>query len=138
LISTSKLEFLTKGEGDILNITDHVQSVVSESGALDGFITIFVQSSTSALSIMEYEDGLLSDIPKYLSRIAPKDESYEHERAYRDGNGHSHVKSFLVGVDLVVPFSAGKLLLGTWQQIVLSEFDIRPRRRNVIVQVVSG
>ncbi len=138
MISTRKLEFETKGENDIVNITKEVQQVLEECKAREGFVTLFVQSSTSSLSIMEYEEGLLSDVHNSLSRIAPKNAEYEHEKACRDGNGHSHVKSFVVGVDLIIPFFAGRLLLGTWQQVVLSEFDIRPRHRNVIVQVVTG
>jgi secondary thiamine-phosphate synthase enzyme len=137
LIVTRKLEFQTRGENDIVNISEKIQDTLLESRAKEGFVVVFVQSSTSSLSIMEFEEGLLSDIPASLSRLAPKDWPYEHEKAYRDGNGHSHVKSFIVGVDLIVPFSAGRLLLGTWQQIVLSEFDVRPRRRSVIVQIVS-
>jgi secondary thiamine-phosphate synthase enzyme len=122
----------------MLNITDKVQNVLTDTGAREGFVTLFVQSSTSAISIMEFEEGLLTDIPNSLEMIAPRKGSYEHEKAYGDGNGHSHVRSYLVGVSLLVPFFGGKLLLGTWQQIVLSEFDVRPRRRSIIVQVATG
>lgn len=137
MIATRKLEFDTSGENDIVNITEDVQKVLTELKVREGFVTLFVQSSTSSISIMEFEEGLLTDIPNSLERIAPKEGTYEHEKAYNDGNGHSHVKSFVVGVDLMVPFFAGRLLLGTWQQIVLVEFDARPRHRSLIVQIVT-
>ena len=138
MIATRKLAFHTEGENDIINITENVQRLLTESGIEEGFVLLFLQSTTSSLGIMEFEEGLIRDIPASLSRLAPNDADYEHEKAYGDGNARSHVKSYVLGADLVVPFKDCKLLLGTWQQIVLSEFDVRPRERNLIVQIVSG
>jgi secondary thiamine-phosphate synthase enzyme len=127
----------TEGENDIVNITDLVQDRLTKSKAREGLIMLFLQSTTSSLTIMEFEEGLLVDIPRALSRIVPKSIQYEHEKAYHDGNGHSHVRSLFIGVNLALPFKDGDLLLGTWQQIVLMEFDVRPRDRSIIVQIVS-
>ncbi len=137
MIRTEIIEVQTSGEGGIVNISERVQEVLSRFSARDGFTVLFVQSTTSSLTIMEYEDGLLTDIPRSLERFAPKSVQYEHDGAWHDGNGHSHVRSAVMGVSLTVPFSEGELTLGTWQQIVLCEFDVRPRSRKVVVQVVS-
>src|SRR5487761_1599839 len=137
LILTEKILVRTKGENDIVNVTDIVQDKLAKSKARDGFMILFLQSTTSALTIIEFEDGLRIDIPRAMSRIVPKSIEYEHERAYHDGNGHSHVKSSMIGVDLVLPFKDGELLLGTWQQIAVLEFDVRPRDRSLIVQIIT-
>jgi secondary thiamine-phosphate synthase enzyme len=137
LIRTEKILVRTKGENDIVNVTDIVQDKLAKSKARDGFMILFLQSTTSALTIIEFEDGLRIDIPRAMSRIVPKSIEYEHERAYHDGNGHSHVKSSMIGVDLVLPFKDGELLLGTWQQIAVLEFDVRPRDRSLIVQIIT-
>jgi secondary thiamine-phosphate synthase enzyme len=137
LIRTEKIETKTGGENDIVNMTDLVENMLAKSHAKEGFVLLFLQSTTSALTVMEFEDGLITDIPKTLGRLIPKSIEYEHERAYHDGNGHSHIKSSIVGVDLAIPFSEGHLLLGTWQQIVLMEFDVRPRNRRIIAQIIS-
>ena len=138
MIETNTLEFSTKGENDILNITPQVEAVLDKSRTLEGSVVIFVQSTTSGLAIIEFEQGLLTDFPKVMERVAPKGVEYEHEAAWHDGNGHSHMRSSLLGTSLVVPFSGGRLLLGRWQQIVLAEFDVRPRKRTVIVQIISS
>ena len=138
MIQTNTLEFSTKGENDILNVTPQVEAVLDKSRTLEGSVVIFVQSTTSGLAIMEFEQGLLTDFPKVMERVAPKGAEYEHEAAWHDGNGHSHMRSSLLGTSLVVPFSRGRLLLGRWQQIVLAEFDVRPRKRTVIVQIISS
>jgi secondary thiamine-phosphate synthase enzyme len=138
LIRTDKIEVQTQGENDIVNITKPVQEKLKQSKATEGFILLFLQSTTSTLTIMEFEEGLCVDIPNALSKLVPKAAKYEHEKAYHDGNGHSHVRSSIVGVDLALPFKDGNLLLGTWQQVVLIEWDIRARDRTVIIQIVSG
>lgn len=138
MIETRIIEIKTSGENDIVNITEDVQRVVSGSKLEEGCVILFVQSTTSSLTIIEYEEGLLSDIPRALERIAPKSPDYAHERAWHDGNGHSHVRSAILGTNLTIPFKEGKLMLGTWQQIVLCEFDVRPRRRTIVVQLFSG
>jgi secondary thiamine-phosphate synthase enzyme len=137
MIITQRMVVQTKGENDIVNITELVRNNLSKSKAKDGFILLFLQSTTSSLTIMESEEGLVTDIPRSLSKLVPESSEYEHEKAYHDGNGHSHVKSSILGVDLALPFSDGHLLLGTWQQIVLIEFDIRPRARSLVMQILS-
>jgi secondary thiamine-phosphate synthase enzyme len=137
LIVTKALGFNTKGENDILNITDDVQDLLGETEVKSGSVVLFVQSSTSSLTIMEYEEGLIKDLPKTMDRIAPKNGVYEHEKAWNDGNGHSHMRSSVVEQSLVVPFEERTLLLGQWQQIILAEFDVRPRKRTVIAQILG-
>jgi secondary thiamine-phosphate synthase enzyme len=136
-VTSEELSLHTSGENDILDITDEVSRAVSSSGLTDGVAIIFVQGSTAAVTTLEYERGLLKDLPMALERIAPKGELYEHEKAWHDGNGHSHVRSAVVGTSLTVPFMRGRLVLGTWQQIVLVEMDVRPRDRRVIVQLLG-
>jgi secondary thiamine-phosphate synthase enzyme len=137
MIQTSQLEFKTKGENDILNITEEIQEVLGKSQAVDGTVVLFVQSTTSGLAIIEYEDGLLKDLPTMMERIAPKEARYEHERDWHDGNGHSHMRSSLLGTSLAIPFQNKKLLLGQWQQVILTEFDVRPRTRSLVIQILS-
>lgn len=136
-IITKTIQVSTKGENDVVDITKKTADVVLKSNTKNGIITIFVAGSTAALTTIEYEPGLLGDFPAMLARIAPKDIEYGHEKMWHDGNGHSHVKAALLGPSLTVPFSNGQLILGTWQQIVLVEFDIRRRTRDVIVQMVG-
>lgn len=137
LIETHKLEFSTRGENDILNITEEVQKVVEHSEAQDGVANLFLQSTTSGLCIIEWEKGILSDLRNAMERFAPRDGIYEHELAWHDGNGHSHLRSLLAGVNLSVPFAKRKLLLGQWQQIALLEFDVRARKRYVVMQILA-
>lgn len=136
-IVTKTIQVSTKGENDVIDITKKTADVVLKSNTKNGIITIFVAGSTAALTTIEYEPGLLRDFPAMLARIAPKNIEYGHEKMWHDGNGHSHVKAALLGPSLTVPFSNGQLILGTWQQIVLVEFDIRHRTRDVIVQIVG-
>ncbi len=121
----------------MVDITEKVQETVNQAKAKDGVAFLFVPGSTAALTTIEYEPGLLSDFPSALEKIVPKGASYEHEKRWHDGNGHSHVRASLLGPDLSVPYQRKKLLLGTWQQIVLVELDIRPRNRTVIVQLIG-
>jgi secondary thiamine-phosphate synthase enzyme len=123
----------TQKEGEILDITDKVQAIVEKGTIKNGVVFLFVPGSTAALTTIEYEPGLLVDLPSMLERVAPSDGSYEHERRWHDGNGHSHVRASLIGPDLSVPFVEKKLMLGTWQQIVFIELDVRPRDRTIIV-----
>jgi secondary thiamine-phosphate synthase enzyme len=136
-IFTKRIELLTEAENDILDITGEVQQAVEESRLGAGVATIFVPGSTAAVTTMEFEPGLARDFPATLERVAPKSIGYEHQKAWHDDNGRSHVKASLVGPSLSVPFEAGVLTLGTWQQIVLVEFDIKPRRRELVVQVMG-
>ena len=136
-VFTKHLELRTEAENDVLDITGEVQRAVEESGLNAGVATVFVPGSTAAITTIEFEPGLAKDFPGMLERIAPRDIDYEHQKAWHDDNGRSHVKASLVGPSLSVPFEGGVLTLGTWQQIVFVELDIRPRRREVIVQVVG-
>jgi secondary thiamine-phosphate synthase enzyme len=123
----------TQKEGEILDITDKVQTIVKNGTIKNGVVFLFVPGSTAALTTIEYEPGLLVDLPSMLEGVAPRDGSYEHERRWHDGNGHSHIRASLIGPDLSVPFERKKLMLGTWQQIVFVELDVRPRDRIIIV-----
>jgi len=136
-VFTKRLELRTEAENDILDITGEVQQAIQESGLVAGVATVFVPGSTAAVTTIEFEPGLAKDFPGMLERVAPKDIEYEHQKAWHDDNGRSHVKASLVGPSLSVPFEDGVLTLGTWQQIVFVELDIRPRRREVVVQVMG-
>ena len=136
-VITKTIRVKTKREDDIVNISEQTSKAVENSGIKSGTVTIFVSGSTAALTTIEYEPGLLSDFPKMLERIAPKNIDYGHEQMWHDGNGHSHVRASLIGPSLTVPFSNGNLMLGTWQQIVLLELDTRSRERDLVLQIVG-
>jgi len=137
MVVTSKFFIKTKGRNDIQDITDKVQSILSESGVKEGNILCFVSGSTASLTTIEYEPGLLKDLPEVLENIAPMNKIYHHDDTWHDGNGYAHVRASLIGPSLTIPFSKGKLLLGTWQQIILIDFDNRSRERAVIVQIMG-
>ena len=136
-VITKTIQVKTKGEDDIIDITDQTSKGIEGSKMKNGVVTIFVSGSTAALSTIEYEPGLLSDFPKMLERVAPKNIDYGHEKLWHDGNGHSHVKASLVGPSLTVPFCNGQMMLGTWQQIVLVELDTRSRDRSLVLQIIG-
>jgi len=127
----------TNGEVDIVDITDDVQKILSKSKIKDGIACIFVPGSTGAVTTIEYEPGLLKDLPRALQKIAPKGEHYDHHETWHDDNGHSHVRASIMGPSLTVPIKNGKILHGTWQQIVFIELDTRPRDRTISVQIVG-
>ena len=137
VVITKTMRIKTKGELQMINITEDVSRAVQESKISDGIATIFVPGSTAAVTTIEYEPGLLKDFPDMLERLAPKNIDYEHEQMWHDGNGHSHVRASLVGPSLTVPFTNKQLTLGTWQQIVLVELDVRSRDRSLIVQIIG-
>lgn len=136
-VKTKQLSIHTRGEGDILDVTGAVAEAVVETKLKNGIVTVFVPGSTGALTTIEYEPGLLKDFPNLLERIAPKNLVYEHEKRWHDGNGHSHVRASLIGPSLTVPFANGRLTLGTWQQIIFMELDVRNRARNLILQIMG-
>ena len=136
-VVSKQISVETRGEGDILDVTSRVAELVAASRLKSGVVTVFVPGATGALSTIEYEPGLLKDLPDALNRIAPKGVDYEHERRWHDGNGHSHVRASIIGPSLSVPFIDGRLTLGTWQQIVFIELDVRNRRRNLILQIIG-
>ena len=125
-------------EGDIINITDAIGTAIRESGIKDGVAHLFVQHSTAALTTIEYEPGVLSDLRRALSVLAPNSADYAHNARWGDGNGRSHVKAALVGPSLIIPLNEGTLMCGTWQQIVLLECDVNAGRERTIVCTVMG
>jgi secondary thiamine-phosphate synthase enzyme len=127
----------SSGETDMIDITGAAQQVVDESKLQDGVITLFVQGSTGALTTIEYEEGLLKDLPVALDRIAPRTVSYEHEEKWHDGNGHSHIRASIIGPSMTIPFIKGKLTLGIWQQVVFIELDTKRRSRELVAQVIG-
>jgi secondary thiamine-phosphate synthase enzyme len=136
-VVTGHVEVRSRAENDVIDITKDVQKAVRESGLEDGIVTVFVSGSTGTVTTMEFEPGLIVDFPKMLERVSPKGTSYEHQKTWHDDNGRSHVKASLVGPSLSIPFVDGILTLGTWQQIVFVELDIRPRARKIVIQIVG-
>lgn len=136
-VVTKNLKLHTRGELDMLDITPIVEEAVAEANLSDGLATVFVAGSTGAVTTIEYEPGLLKDFPAMLERVAPKGLSYEHERRWHDGNGHSHVRASLLGSSLTIPIVNRRLTLGTWQQLVFVELDIHARSRELVLQLIG-
>jgi secondary thiamine-phosphate synthase enzyme len=136
MIITKELQLETHAD-EIVDITDLVGGAVEESGMRSGLAVVFVPGATGAVTTLEHEPGLVSDLQDALERIAPKIGEYAHNRRWGDGNGHSHIRAAIMGPSLTVPFLEGRLMLGTWQQIVFLELDIRPRYRRIIVQMAG-
>jgi len=136
-VVTKNLKLHTRGELDMLDITPIVEEAVAEADLSNGLATVFVAGSTGAVTTIEYESGLLKDFPAMLERIAPKGISYEHERRWHDGNGHSHVRASLLGPSLTIPVVNHRLTLGTWQQLVFVELDIHARSRELVLQLIG-
>jgi secondary thiamine-phosphate synthase enzyme len=133
----SEIEIATQGDGDAIDITHAVQATVEEAGVVGGQATAFVRGSTAAITTMEYEPGGVQDLGVMLERLIPSQGDYEHNRLNHDTNSHAHQRASLIGPSLTVPVVDGRLALGTWQQIVLLDFDDRPRQRTVVVQILS-
>jgi secondary thiamine-phosphate synthase enzyme len=136
-VVTDSFRLQTRGDDQILDVTGNVQEIVARHGFQEGQALVFVSGSTAGITTIEYEPGLLADLPAAFEKIAPRGAHYRHEEAWHDGNGHSHVRASLLGPSLTVPFREGKLLLGTWQQVVLVDFDNRPRQRDIVVQITG-
>jgi secondary thiamine-phosphate synthase enzyme len=136
-IITKTIQTKSKGENDMVDLTKQTSKAIEESKLEDGIVTVFVSGSTAAVTTIEYEPGLENDFPNMLSRIAPKEIEYKHNKTWHDGNGHSHVRASLIGPSITIPFKDGNLLLGTWQQIVLLEMDTRQRERKIILQIIG-
>ena len=136
-VITKTIEINSKGENDMVDITDQTLKAILESKLENGIVTIFVSGSTAAVTTIEYEPGLRTDFPIMLNRIIPKDIEYKHDETWHDGNGHSHVRASLIGPSLTVPFKDGNLILGTWQQIVFCKLDIRSRERRITLQIIG-
>ena len=136
-ITSKRINFKTRGETDIIDITGEVTNAIKASEIRNGIVTIFVPGATGAVTTIEYEPGLLKDLPAMLERIAPKEIEYEHEKRWHDGNGHSHVRASLLGPSITVPFEDGMPILGTWQQIVFIELDNKSRSREIVLQIMG-
>ena len=136
-VETKSFTISTRGDCDILDITSQVSRELGRAEISSGAATVFVAGSTCAVTTIEYESGVLSDLKTAFERMAPEAMHYAHNARWGDGNGHSHVRASMLGPSLTVPFSDGGPLLGTWQQIVLIDFDNRPRTRRVIVQIIG-
>jgi secondary thiamine-phosphate synthase enzyme len=137
MVATKKISLQSKGHCDIIDITPQVQQQLAEADISDGTVTLFISGSTAGISTIEFESGLLSDFQSMWERNVPQDITYKHDRAWGEGNGYSHVRASLLGASLVIPFSDKRLALGTWQQIVLVDFDNRPRSRQIVVQIMG-
>ena len=136
-VFTDNISLNTRGNADILDITAQAQDVVSRHGLREGTLTLFIPGSTGALTTVEYEPGLLRDLPEAFERLAPSNQRYHHDDTWHDGNGHSHLQATWMGPDLTVPFSKGHLNLGTWQQIFHLDCDVKPRQRTIMVTVIG-
>jgi secondary thiamine-phosphate synthase enzyme len=137
MVITQELSLRTKGHCDIQDITPQVARAVRDSGLQAGIVTVFCPGATGGLTTIEYESGALADLQQVFDEIAPPDRDYRHHLRWGDDNGHSHVRAALTGPSLTVPFVDGRLTLGTWQQIVLLDFDTRPRSRRLVAQVMG-
>lgn len=136
-VHTITLEFSTQGDSEIIDITSKLQDELERAHIANGLLTIFVPGSTGGVITLEFEPGLVRDLDEAFERLAPRDKTYHHDLTWRDGNGHSHVRASLVGPSLSVPFRERRLALGTWQQIAFVDFDNRPRRRVLILQILG-
>jgi len=137
MVVTKRVSLQSKGNCDIIDITHEVEQQLAETDITSGIVTLFISGSTAGISTIEFESGLLSDFQGMWERNIPRDIPYKHDRAWGEGNGYSHVRASLLSASLVIPFSDKKLALGTWQQIVLVDFDNRPRSRQIVVQIMG-
>jgi secondary thiamine-phosphate synthase enzyme len=136
-VKTDVIQFPTKGNGDILDITNEVVLAVQESELRNGIVTVFSPSATSGVTTIEFESGCLRDFRRLFDEIADPEREYYHNARWGDGNGHSHVRAALLGPSLSVPFVDSRLMLGTWQQIIFIDFDNRHRRRELVLQIIG-
>ena len=136
-VETRELNFKTKGEVQLINITDRVAKNLEKGRINNGIVNIHVPGATGAITTIEYEPGLLDDFPDALERLFPKDLVYQHHLRWHDGNGHSHVRASMLGPSLTVPFNDKKMILGTWQQIIFCELDVRQRDRKIVLQIIG-
>jgi secondary thiamine-phosphate synthase enzyme len=136
-VHTGELRFSTEGNGDVVDLTEGVLEVVRSSGVEDGTVSVFVPGSTAAVTAMEHERGGIHDLRETLDRLVPAQGDYEHNRLNADTNSHAHIRAAIVGPSETLPLRDGRLGTGTWQQVVLVDFDDRPRERTVVVQVIS-
>jgi secondary thiamine-phosphate synthase enzyme len=136
-VHTGELRLSTQGDADVVDITEGVQRIVHAAGVGEGLVSAFVRGSTAGITTMEHEPGGIEDLKALLDRLIPVEGDYEHNRLNRDTNSHAHQRASVIGPSEAIPVNGGRLALGTWQQIVLIDFDDRPRERTVVVQVLS-
>lgn len=137
MVATRTLSLSTRGRTQVIDLTPDVASALADSRLRAGAVTVFCPGSTGGVTTIEFEDGAVSDLQACFERLAPEGIAYRHELRWHDGNGHSHVRAALLGPSLTVPFAAGRLALGAWQQIVFVDFDNRPRKRDVVLQFIG-
>ncbi|WP_420264793.1 secondary thiamine-phosphate synthase enzyme YjbQ [Candidatus Magnetominusculus dajiuhuensis] len=137
MVINKTLGFSTRGNGHLIDVTSHVNGVLTESGIRSGILTVFVVGSTAAITTLEYEPGLIKDMAELYDKLVPANKRYAHDDTWGDANGFSHVRAALQGPSLTIPFEDGSLYLGVWQQIVLADFDHRPRQRNIVVNIIG-
>jgi len=137
MIFSETISLSTKGFSDILDITHHLDGVIDRSRIENGLVTVFCSGSTGAVTTIEYESGVIRDLQKAIEKIAPSNIPYEHDRRWGDGNGFSHVRAALMKPSLSIPLIKGKLILGTWQQIVFIDFDNRKRQREIVIHIMG-
>lgn len=133
----SEIQLKNTRETEIVDITSELERVVQKSGLKSGILSVFIAGSTGAIITLEYEPGLLRDIPDFLERVAPKSGNYFHEQTWHDGNGHSHVRASLLGPSLTIPINQGRVIHGTWQQVAFMELDVKPRQRRLYVTIIG-
>lgn len=136
-LETFSFAIKSKGNCDIIDITDRVQKIVTENNFTEGSALVFVPGSTAGITTIEFEPGLLKDYPDFFEQIVPQNQEYQHNKTWHDGNGHSHIRASLQGASFTVPFKDKSLILGTWQQIIFVDFDNRSRNREIIVQLTG-
>ena len=136
-IETKTIVFTTEAEMDVVDVTKDVSDLLEESSVSHGIVAVFIPGSTGAVTTMEFEPGLVNDMRELFEKLAPSDHYYHHEERWHDKNGHSHVRASLIGSSVTVPFRDKRLMLGTWQQIVFFDFDVRARERELIVQIIG-
>jgi secondary thiamine-phosphate synthase enzyme len=137
MIETRNILFSTEAEMDVVDVTKDVADLLADVPITSGILTVFCPGSTGALTTMEFEPGLVKDMQELFEKLAPRDHYYHHEERWHDNNGHSHVRASLIGASVTIPFRDKRLLLGTWQQIVFFDFDVRARERELIVQIMG-
>ena len=136
-IINRKTSLSTRGSGDLIDITDVLSTALKDTAFQIGNMTVFVSGSTAGITTLEYEPGLIRDVGEFYEKLAPSNRPYHHDETWGDANGFSHIRATLTGPSLTIPFEDGKLLLGTWQQVVLAEFDNHPRTREITIQIIG-
>ncbi len=137
MIYTHNVSFKTKGDGEIVDLSAYVREAIAKSGTTAGMLTVCTTGSTAGITTIEFEPGLVKDIPALMEKLVPRGPTYQHDATWGDGNGYAHLRSALIGTSFVVSYSGGRPHLGTWQQVVFLDFDNRPRKRNVVIQVMG-